>query len=68
MLMINIPTELIEVQCYKCKTIMNAHSMSNINSDYYRKCELHNSQCSETYIKSIKDYEYPCNQCVMFHE
>jgi len=41
MIIINKPPELIEVMCYKCKTIFKVHPMSNANSDYSTDCELH---------------------------
>lgn len=41
MIVINKPDDLLDVQCYKCKRIMKAHPMSNMNSDYFTNCELH---------------------------
>ena len=41
MIIINKPEESQEVQCYKCKRIMKAHSVSNMNSDYFTNCESH---------------------------
>lgn len=41
MLIINKPDDLHDVQCYKCKRIMKAHPMANMNSDYFTNCELH---------------------------
>lgn len=42
MIEINKPVELIKVQCYRCKTIMHVHPKSNLNRDYFSRCELHN--------------------------
>lgn len=44
MFVINKPDNLEEVQCYKCKTIMKTHPMSNLYSDYFAKCEIHNKE------------------------
>lgn len=41
MITINSPDDLQDVQCHKCKRIMKAHPMSNMNSDYFTNCELH---------------------------
>lgn len=41
MMIINKPEEIKELQCFKCKSILLAHSYSNINSDYFTNCELH---------------------------
>jgi hypothetical protein len=47
MMVINKPDKLTQVQCYKCKTIMNAHPMSNINSPYFTECDIHiENNCS----------------------
>lgn len=50
MLIINKPLDKLEdfqledVQCYKCKVVMKAHPMSNINSEYFINCELHRNE------------------------
>ena len=44
MLTINKPNELEQVQCYKCKAVMHAHPMTNINSEYFTNCDLHKCQ------------------------
>lgn len=42
MIVINKPDNtLIEVQCYKCKTIIKLHPMQNMNGDYVNDCNLH---------------------------
>ena len=46
MIIINKPEELMEVQCYLCKTIMKVHPMSNMNADWVRNCELHKPKCN----------------------
>lgn len=65
MLVINKHETLIEVQCYKCKTIMMAHPMSNMNSDYFTKCDLH---CKHEYELTQTQgqpmhFEFVCKTC-----
>ena len=46
MIIINKPDEFLDVQCYRCNTIMKIHPMTNMNSDYFSECKLHKKECS----------------------
>jgi len=64
MLVINAPDD-IEVQCYRCKTIMKAYPMSNMKSDYFTKCEIHRKECKhEPKNTGWEQFEYQtCRLC-----
>ncbi len=42
MIIVNKPTELLDVQCFKCKASWKMHPMTNMNSAYVQDCALHN--------------------------
>lgn len=65
MMVINKPDDLIEVQCYKCKTIIKTHPMSNMHSDYFKDCQTHIKECPhEAQSTGGEQFEYQtCRLC-----
>ncbi len=43
MIIINKPEQLLEVQCYKCKSIFSVHPMVSMNAPCITDCSRHKS-------------------------
>jgi hypothetical protein len=41
MIILNKPEQLIQVQCYRCKSIMDVHPMTNMNAPWITDCNKH---------------------------
>ncbi len=70
MLIINKPKNSEEVQCFKCKNILIAHPMSNMNSDYFTNCDLHKESCvheSDGLEYGYYRNESRCTKCKEFY-
>jgi len=69
-MIINQPEELLAVQCYKCKKIMNVHPMSNINSEYFKECSIHNlcEHESDGMIYTSNPPQNKCKKCGEFYK
>lgn len=76
MLIINKPMELLEVQCYKCKSILMIHPMSNMNTPWVTDCDKHSpgiirnqseldiNKCQHEHDGLIYTSNPPQNKCV----
>jgi hypothetical protein len=62
MIIINKPEELLDVQCYRCKVIMKAHPMTNMNSEYFTNWEMHHPQPLQTKDVCIHESDYAISQ------
>jgi len=58
MIIINKPEELIEVQCYKCKSIIKTHPAANLNSLFFTNCGLHKQEVLDGYSAAICDCKH----------
>ena len=47
MIIINKPPELIDVMCYKCKTIFKINILADYNQPYIIDCKLHRKKGKE---------------------
>ena len=55
MKIINKPEEPYDVQCYKCKTILKAHPLLDLNSPFFTDCSMHSDN-----VKKI--FNHPSNE------
>ncbi len=76
MIVVNAPEQLIQVQCYRCKAILDIHPMANMNAPWITDCDRHSpginrnqvafdiKRCQHEHDGMIYTSNPPQNKCI----